>query len=595
MLVLIESLEIFTIKRGLFIMQKFKSIISVMVILSMLFTGFAFANEDTVSTFVDVPKDHWAYKEIHELRNLKITDGIGDNKFGLGIVITRGEFAAFLVKLMQWELVSPEQGSFTDNMDTTKWYYQPIETALQHDVVSKAEKFRPSDHITREEMAVMLVRALGYKTLAEQLNSLESPFVDVSNNIGYITIAKDFGIINGVGNGLFKPDDTAKREEAAAMMTRMYQRLIQPISELHGFYAIKSAGQADMIKKLDSIGFGWSRLEYDGEKDEIVLNTSRTNNEYAIPQGYEEPLSMAKDNGVHASLMVLASNNTNINTKEGSNIPFIQYILTNTEKREQAIEAILSKVTNPMDGGILTMDGVVIDFEDMRGELLRETFNIFLKELKSELDKRGKNLYVAVHPVRKPGQAYYDGYDYKTIGQIADKVILMAHDYYAKQLTEAEMEMGYTITPVSPIDEVYYALKAITDEEKGIEDRSKIWIQFSFDAVQWKLKEGKVINKYPYNPSYEAIQKRLMMEDVTINYSDRYQNPYATFFDANDETQNVIWYEDSRSIRAKVDVAKMFGIQGVSLWRLGNIPDFQENDNKEIYLDVWGHILENIR
>lgn len=85
------------------------------------------------------------------------------------------------------------------------------------------------------------------------------------------------------------------------------------------------------------------------------------------------------------------------------------------------------------------------------------------------------------------------------------------------------------------------------------------------------------------------------MEDVTINYSDRYQNPYATFFDANDETQNVIWYEDSRSIRAKVDVAKMFGIQGVSLWRLGNIPDFQENDNKEIYLDVWGHILENIR
>jgi len=578
-------------------MHKLKSIISFTIILSMLLTTFVFANESTASTFADVSEDHWAYKEIHNLRELKITDGIGDNKFGLGIVISRGEFAAFLVKLMKWDLVSPDQGSFTDNMDNTKWYYQPIETALQHDVVSKDEKFRPMDPITREEMAVMLVRALGYKTLAEQLNSLESPFIDVSNNIGYITIAKDFGIINGVGNGLFKPNDTAKREEAAAMMTRMYQRLTQPINELHGFYAIKSAGQADMIKNLDSIGFGWSRLEYDGQKDEVILNTSRTNNnDYAIPQGYEEPLTMAKDNGVRTSLMVLGSNNTIISTKEGSNVPLIKYILTDTEKRAQAIDAILSKVANSMDvDGALTMDGVVIDFEDMRGELLREIFNVFLKELKSELDKSGKFLYVAVHPARKPGQAYYDGYDYKTIGEIADKVILMAHDYYAKQLTESEMQMGYTITPVSPIDEVYYALKAITDEEEGVEDRSKIWIQFSFDAVQWKLREGKVINKYPYNPSYEAIQKRLMMEDVTINYSERYQNSYATFFDANDGTDNVIWYEDSRSIQAKIGLAKMFGIEGISLWRLGNIPDYQENGDKEIYLDVWEHILENKR
>jgi len=563
----------------------------------MLLTTFTYANEDTTLTFVDVPEDHWAYNEIHKLRDLKITDGIGNNMFGLGMVITRGELAAFLVKLMKWEPISPGQGSFLDNMDPNKWYYQPIETALQHDVVSKEEKFRPTDPITREEMAVMLVRTLGYKTLAEQLNSLESPFEDVSSNIGYITVAKDFGIINGIGNGLFKPNDTAKREEAAAMMMRMYKKLIQPISELHGFYAIKSAGQAHMIKDFDSVGFGWSRLEYDGGKDEVILNTSKANNnDYAIPQGYEGPLSMAKDNGVRKSLMVLASNNTIITTKDGSNIPLIQYVLNDAEKRSQAIDVILSQVINPMDAdGTLTMDGVVIDFEDMRGEALREAFNVFLKELKAELDNGGKYLYVAVHPARKHGQAYYDGYDYKAIGDMADKVILMAHDYYAKQLTEAEMDMGYTITPVSPIDEVYYALKAITDEEKGVKDRSKIWIQLSFDAVQWKLKEGKVINKYPYNPSYEAIQKRLVMEGVTINYSERYQNPYATFFDANDGTDNIIWYEDSRSIQSKIDLAKMFGIEGVSLWRLGNIPDYQEDGNKKIYMDVWKRILENKR
>jgi len=153
------------------------------------------------------------------------------------------------------------------------------------------------------------------------------------------------------------------------------------------------------------------------------------------------------------------------------------------------------------------------------------------------------------------------------------------------------MEMGYTLTPVSPIDEVYYALKAITDENTGIKDRSKIWIQFSFDSAQWKLREGKVINRNPYSPGYDAIQRRLLMDEVEISYSERLQNPYASFYDSSDDTQNVIWYEDSRSIQAKVDLAKMFGIHGISLWRLGNIPNFNENENKEIYMDVWRHIL----
>lgn len=575
-------------------MKKFKSIISVVIVVSLLLSSLIYANENTSIAFSDVPENHWAYKAIHDLRELKITDGVGNNKFGLGMVVTRAEFVAFLAKLMQWELVSPEQGSFADNTDTSAWYYAAIETALQHDVVSKdMEEFRPNDAITREEMAVMLVRALGYKSLAEQLNSLDSPFDDVSENIGYITMAKDFGIITGVGNNLFKPKDTAKREEAAAMMTRMYEKLNSSIKELHGFYAIRSAPQADMIKELNSIGFGWSRIEYDEETDSIVLNTTRSNNnEFAIPEGFEKPLSIAVENNIETSLMVFGSNETLINTIDGDSVPLIEYILTNQEASKQAIESIISQISVVLgEDESLTFQGVVIDFENMRGDEIKTAFNEFLADLKLELDKLNKRLYVAVHPARKPGQAYYDGYDYKTIGEIADKVILMAHDYYAKNLTDTEMDMGYTLTPLSPIDEIYYALKAITDENTGIKDKSKIWIQFSFDSAQWKLREGKVINRYPYNPGYEAIQRRLLMDGVDINYSERSQNPYAAFYDSSDDTYNVIWYEDSRSIQAKIDLAKMFGIQRVSLWRLGNIPDFHENDNKEIYLDVWGHIL----
>ncbi|QGG48974.1 glycosyl hydrolase family 18 protein [Heliorestis convoluta] len=562
-----------------------------------LLTSTAFANEKTIKTFDDVPQSHWAYEAIHELRSLHITDGMGNNHFGLGQTIKRSEFVAFLVKLMQWEIITPEQGSFADNKDRSRWYYGPIETALHHGVILKdQDRFRPEEPITREEMAIMIVRTLGYNSLANQITYLGSPFDDISQNIGYITIARDFGIITGVGNNLFKPYDTARREEAALMMMRMYNKLNKPLPELHAFYAIRSAHQASMIPDLTSVGFGWSRLEYDPEKGQVILNTTRkNNNEFAIPIGFPQPLNRAKENQVATKLMVFASNHSRVEKANQSNEPLLEYILTRPEVRQQVIQSIVSQLHSTAEGIPLAFDGVVIDFEDMKGDQLKESFNRFLKELKEELDQSDASLYVAVHPARRAGQAYYDGYDFKSIGQIADRVILMAHDYYAKQLTNIEMQSGYTLTPVTPIDEVYYAIKAITDQDKGIEDRSKIYLQLSFDAVQWKLQDGKIINRVPYSPSYEAIQQRLSMDGVTMNYSDRYQNPYATFFDPRDNSYNIIWYEDSRSIEAKIKLAKMFDLQGLSLWRLGNVPDYQEEGTKKLYLDVWQHLLRHTK
>ena len=576
------------------IMNKPQRIISLILILVCIFSSTAFTAKETDTQFTDVPENHWAAKSIHDLRSLKITDGIGNNQFGLGRTIKKSEFVAFLVKLMQWELIKPEKGSFVDNMDTTKWYYESVETALKYGVIqNNTDRFRIDDPITREEMSIMIVRALGYDDLAQQLISLGSPFEDVFDNRGYITIAKDLGIIAGVGNNLFKPYDTAKREEAAVMMMRMYEKLNRPINELHAFYAIHSVEQVDMIPLLDSVGFGWSRLEYDSERKEVVLNTQkRNNNEYAIPDGFAQPVTLAQVNGVSTQLMVFAKNDIVFDIDTGSNRRLVEYIITKPEIRRKVINSIISQINaTTSDDVTVSFDGVVIDFESMKGEILKQFFNEFLAELKQELNKSNKLLYVQVHPVREPGQAYFDGYDYKTIGTIADKVILMAHDYYAKQLTDAEMQNGYTFTPLSPINEVYYALKAITDKNTGVQETSKIWIQFSFDSVQWKLKDGKVINKYPYNPNYEAIQQRLMHGDVNVNYSNVFQNPYATFFESSDGTNNVLWYEDSRSIEAKIKLSKMFGIQGISLWRLGNIPDYKENGINKRYLDVWQDIF----
>lgn len=569
-------------------MNKLKIIIITIIILSLIFTiGHTLILGEEKYSFIDLPKGHWAEESIYKLYSLNITDGIGENTFGLGQTISKNEFAAFLVKLMKWDLVYPDKASFADNMDKSKWYYPYIETAIKHDaILADTEFFYGQQPITREEMAIMIVRALGYNRLSSRLEENYNVFKDVTKNVGFINIAKDFGIISGVGYNMFKPNNYAKREEAAAMIARMNERLEGKIDEIHGFYAIQSANQLDFIKDLDSVGFGWSRLEYDNEK--VILNTTReNNNEFAIPSGFSNPINTAKESDTDTLLMVFAENAGSFNNE----VPLLEYILTQSTVQKELIKSIAEHVNNTSTEDIsISFDGVVIDFESLRGEGNKRRFTEFLTNLKKELDINKKKLYVAVHPAAKPGQAYFDGYDFRAIGNIADKIILMAHDYYAKELTSGEMENGYTLTPMTPIEDIYWALKFITDEEFGVIDREKILLQLSFDSVQWKVKNGKVINKYPYSPDYEAIKKRIQQDDVTVEYSQLYDNPYAKYYNREDETDNIIWYEDSRSINAKLKLAKMYGINGISIWRLGNVPNYKDTESRKIYLDIWNEL-----
>ncbi len=571
-----------------------KKHITFLVIFTLFFTlmsGLLPTKIVALTRFNDVPLNHWSDAQVHRLRELNITQGIGDNQFGLGRTISRGEFVTFLVRLMGWESVTPAAGSFLDNRPSQK-FYSSIETALLHGAIKKdSDTFRPDDPITREEMAVMIVRTLGLDVLAGQLNTLGQPFSDVSRNYGYITLGKDLGIITGFDSNRFGPNDSATREQAVVMMIRMYEKLNTPLSELHAFYAISSASQLDKFSSLDSVSFGWARMEYDPLNKKVVINTDGGENEYYIPTGYADVVSKAETSGLSRQLMFFIKEETVLDETTQKPVSLAEYIVTHPEVRKQVIQSMVDQVNLTRKHGYDTsFDGLVSDFEGFKGEALKLSYNTFLKELKDELSKTGKKLYVAVHPRGKPGQSYFDGYDYKTIGQLADRVILMAHDYDAVSLTEAEMQIGYTDTPVTPFDEIYYALKSITDPVSGVQDRNKIWLQLSMDSVQWKLKEGKVINRIPYHPSYKQLKDRFS-KGATLNYSNLSQNPYAKFFDDEDGTQNVIWYENQRSIAEKIKLAKLFGIRGLSLWRLGNIPEYSQD--KTLELNIWDEIMKN--
>jgi spore germination protein YaaH len=99
--------------------------------------------------------------------------------------------------------------------------------------------------------------------------------------------------------------------------------------------------------------------------------------------------------------------------------------------------------------------GVTIDFESI-GSANRENFTTFLRQLSVQLknvpDKQ-LSLYVCVMPVPSGSSVTTNAYDYKAIGALADKVILMAHDYDARSLTAGTT--GYTSQPTAPLGRIY--------------------------------------------------------------------------------------------------------------------------------------------
>lgn len=538
--------------------MKLKTLINTIIVASVLTVSTVVSAAD----YADVPDEHWATAVINEAAEAGIMYGRDDGTFGLGDTVKRSEFAAMLVRLMKWDKSVSAISLFSD-VQSDKWYFADINTLADHNVFNEKE-FRPNDNITRREMAVMLVKALGYSELAQSETS--SVFNDVSTDEGYISVAYTLGIINGKSDTMFDPEGPALREEGAAMMMRMYNKYYSSLNEIHGFYAISSWGQKEMAAQMDSVSFGWSRLQYTDDNVVLLNQTSDGGNDWCVPDGSQNAIDYMRENGVSINLAVTMTDTEDCNV-----------ILLNSENRSEAIRQILSASDN--------FDGITIDFEGMKGTELKEGLNEFVKELKTMLGN--KKLYIAVHPVLKHSNEYFDAYDYKTLGDYADRIILMAHDYAAYTLPDNLINTNFIATPVTPFDEVFTALKAITNPIIGVSDKSKIQLAISTaSTTAWNTTDKRITDNTAIHPSIDTVQKRLAQNDTEITYSQAYKNPYA-FYNTESNQQILLWYEDSRSVKDKINLAKMFGIKSVSIWRIGTVA----NGNSEQYMDIWNTII----
>ena len=228
-------------------MRHFRRLAALLLALTLTLSLAAPAASAASGGFTDVPAKHWAAAEIRRSAQAGLIRGETATRFGLGHPMTRGAFVSVLCRFFQWPLVDHD-GSFTD-VPKTLWCRQAIETALVHGAVTtQTDAFRPDDPITREEMAVMLVRALGYGPISGLDLGIDCPFTDVRTNQGYLALAYHLGIVNGTSATAFSPDRSATREQAVVMLTRLYDRYFAAAPAKIGFVS-------DVAKNISWTGF----------------------------------------------------------------------------------------------------------------------------------------------------------------------------------------------------------------------------------------------------------------------------------------------------------------------------------------------------
>lgn len=343
---------------------------------------------------------------------------------------------------------------------------------------------------------------------------------------------------------------------------------------LHGFYAISSYDQLPLADKLDAVSLGWARMSFDPDTGPYINTTSEGGNGWVVPTGSGKVLDALEAAGVNYPLSVFTSAQNRTTLPDGTETNVLVTVIS--EPYRAAAAAALADAAEGYTG-------LTIDFEGLSSWDYREDFTELVRLTREKLDS-GKTLYVAVPP-----DEWYAGYDYRALGDLCDKVILMAHDYQWTRVPEGAVGTENTYTPLAPIGRVRLALERITDPDLGVADVSKVALALSFATVGVEVEEEGDLLKGDklYNPGVGTLAKRLEQEDAEICWDELSASGYVFYHDEEGRRYKV-WYESPEGVRAKIEAALECGVTGLSLWRLGAVPDFES-------YDVWSVILEGAK
>ncbi len=235
-------------------------------------------------------------------------------------------------------------------------------------------------------------------------------------------------------------------------------------------------------------------------------------------------------------------------TEEGTfNNQLVNLVVEDLQVQEQLIQNLL-QVTSEKGYG-----GIDIDFEFILAED-RDAYVAFVRNVREAANPRGLTVSVALAPKVSAEQKglLYEGIDYGGLGEAADSVLLMTYEW------------GYKYGPplaVAPVPSVRrvieYALTEIPPE--------KIDLGIPNYGYDWPLPFERGITEAETIGNQQALQ--IASEyGAQILYDESAQAPY--FFYQRNGVEHEVWFEDVRSLQAKLELVEEYGFRGIGIWNL---------------------------
>ena len=225
-----------------------------------------------------------------------------------------------------------------------------------------------------------------------------------------------------------------------------------------------------------------------------------------------------------------------------------EFILTDYEAQGRLAAEVLQTVLQK------DFAGLDVDFEYLPGQLAN-AYAAFLGRLRQLLAAQGRFLWAALAPKTNTRQRglLYEGHDYAAVAAAADGVLLMTYEW------------GYTYGPpmaVAPLPNV----RAVLDYAVTEMPAEKIFLGVPNYGYDWPLPFVRGETKAQSISNQRAIELAVQY-GVEIQYDETAQSPFFHYTDQSGAVHEV-WFEDARSIQAKLGLVKEYGLSGAGYWNL---------------------------
>lgn len=258
--------------------------IGILLITTFLFTsGFAFTpmqsklfqqNQLKAKPALELPltdiKGHWAEAGIMEMYIRDVMTGYEDGTFRPKKPVTYLDAVVMIDRLLWGKPIKTDlfdKNYLLEEYDVPTWALGYVSSALRHQIIyyGDLQKLSLKQPITRQEAAVLIVRALELTGQLDAVRDLPLTFTDLKDisesKKGYISLVCQRSIMSGFPDGSFQPNGPVSRAEMALLLNNLVDSVSYlKLDETSGF--IKSVNISEGFITLG---------KSDGQDVKIVL------------------------------------------------------------------------------------------------------------------------------------------------------------------------------------------------------------------------------------------------------------------------------------------------------------------------------------